>query len=128
MNGNAVQRLDGFFHDEAGNWAVKGGSALRYDPTCSRRSDCSRGRRAGRNCWSGVPLFPKVELHRSNGVRLTVEAPETSDANQYVQSLTLNGKPRAESWLPVSFITHGGRISARMGAASLNWGTAPVDH
>ncbi|WP_432840919.1 GH92 family glycosyl hydrolase [Dactylosporangium sp. CA-092794] len=28
----AVRRLDGFFHDEAGNWAVKGGSALRYDP------------------------------------------------------------------------------------------------
>ena len=33
MNGNAVQRLDGFFHDDAGNWAVKGGSALRSDPT-----------------------------------------------------------------------------------------------
>ncbi|MDT4988524.1 MAG: hypothetical protein QOI74_2618, partial [Micromonosporaceae bacterium] len=29
----AATRLDGFFHDEAGNWAVRGGSALRYDPT-----------------------------------------------------------------------------------------------
>ncbi|GAA1499864.1 hypothetical protein GCM10009827_003920 [Dactylosporangium maewongense] len=34
MGGTAVaaRRLDGFFHDTAGNWAVKGGSALRYDP------------------------------------------------------------------------------------------------
>jgi predicted alpha-1,2-mannosidase len=29
----AVQRLDRFFHDADGNWAVSGGSALRYDPT-----------------------------------------------------------------------------------------------
>ncbi|TCN35352.1 glycosyl hydrolase family 92 [Kribbella orskensis] len=168
-----------FFHDDAGNWAVKGGSALRYDPTNEpglhtpwlynglgvawktqattreivdtvygigpsglpgnadlgslsacvfAASGCSRRRRAGRRCWSGVPCCRKFELRRSNGVRLTVEAPGTSYANQYVQSLTLNGKPRAEPWLPESFITRGGRISARMGAAPSNWGTAPVDH
>jgi predicted alpha-1,2-mannosidase len=29
----AATRLDGFFHDDQGNWAVTGGSALRYDPT-----------------------------------------------------------------------------------------------
>jgi len=29
----ASTRLDAFFHDEAGQWAVKGGSALRFDPT-----------------------------------------------------------------------------------------------
>jgi len=29
----AATRLDSFFHDENGNWAVTGGSALRYDPT-----------------------------------------------------------------------------------------------
>jgi predicted alpha-1,2-mannosidase len=29
----AAARLDGFFHDADGNWAVLGGSALRYDPT-----------------------------------------------------------------------------------------------
>jgi predicted alpha-1,2-mannosidase len=35
MGGPAVAaaRLDGFFHDENGNWAVGGGSAVRYDPT-----------------------------------------------------------------------------------------------
>jgi len=29
----AATRLDAFFHDADGNWAVTGGSALRYDPT-----------------------------------------------------------------------------------------------
>jgi predicted alpha-1,2-mannosidase len=29
----AAARLDRFFHDENGNWAVLGGNALRYDPT-----------------------------------------------------------------------------------------------
>jgi len=180
MNGNAVQRLDGFFHDEAGNWAVKGGSALRYDPTnepglhtpwlyngfgepwktqATTREIVDTVYGVGPSglpgnddlgtlsAWYvfaaiglfpqtpgraellvGSPLFPKVELHRSNGVRLTVEAPQTSDANQYVQSLTLNGKPRTESWLPESYLTKGGRISVAMGAPPTTWGTAPIDH
>ncbi|RFU85684.1 glycoside hydrolase family 92 protein [Streptomyces triticagri] len=29
----AAERLDGFFHDEDGNWSVSGGDPLRYDPT-----------------------------------------------------------------------------------------------
>ncbi|WP_250300295.1 GH92 family glycosyl hydrolase [Streptomyces sp. NBC_01387] len=29
----AAQRLDGFFHRADGSWSVKGGDALRYDPT-----------------------------------------------------------------------------------------------
>jgi predicted alpha-1,2-mannosidase len=180
MNGSAVQRLDGFFHDDAGNWAVKGGSALRYDPTnepglhtpwlyngfgvawktqATTREIVDTVYGTGPSglpgnddlgtlsAWYvfaaiglfpqtpgraellvGSPLFPKVELRRSNGVRLTVEAPATTDANQYVQSLTLNGKPRTESWLPESFITRGGRITATLGPAPTTWGTPPADH
>jgi predicted alpha-1,2-mannosidase len=30
---NAVTRLDGFFHDANGNWLLKGGGPLKYDPT-----------------------------------------------------------------------------------------------
>ena len=56
-----------------------------------------------------------------------MEAPETSDTNQYVQSLTLNGEPRTESWLPESFLTHGGRITATLTATPSTWGTPPVD-
>ncbi len=180
MGSNTVERLDGFFHDAAGNWAVKGGSALRYDPTnepglhtpwlynglgvawktqATTREIVDTVYGTGPSglpgnddlgtlsAWYvfaaiglfpqtpgraellvGSPLFPKVELKRSNGVRLTVEAPETSDANQYVEALSMNGKPRTESWLPESFITKGGRITVQMGAAPTNWGTAPIDY
>ncbi|TDW21851.1 GH92 family glycosyl hydrolase [Kribbella kalugense] len=176
----AVQRLDTFFHDADGNWAVKGGSPLRYDPTNepglhapwlynglgapSKTQETTREivdtvygtgpsglpgnddlgtlsawyifasiglfpQTQGRaELLVGSPLFPKVEVRRSNGVRLTVEAPSTSDANQYVQSLTLNGRPRAESWLPESFVNRGGRITVGMGATPSSWGTAPIDH
>jgi predicted alpha-1,2-mannosidase len=177
---DVVQRLDGFFHDAAGNWAVKGGSPLWYDPTnepglhtpwlynglgvawktqATTREIVDTVYGTGPSglpgnddlgtlsAWYvfaaiglfpqtpgraellvGSPLFPKVELRRSNGVRLTVQAPATSDANQYVESLTLNGKARAESWLPESFITKGGRIGVQMGAAPTSWGTAPIDY
>ncbi|QNE18602.1 glycoside hydrolase family 92 protein [Kribbella qitaiheensis] len=180
MGPDVVQRLDGFFHDAAGNWAVKGGSALRYDPTnepglhtpwlynglgvawktqATTREIVDTVYGTGPSglpgnddlgtlsAWYvfaaiglfpqtpgraellvGSPLFPKVELRRSNGVRLTVEAPATSDADQYVQSLTLNGKTRAESWLPESFVLKGGRISVGLGATPTNWGTPPTDH
>ncbi len=180
MNGQAIPRLDAFFHDEAGNWAVKGGSALRYDPTnepglhapwlynglgeawktqATTREIVDTVYGVGPSglpgnddlgtlsAWYvfaaiglfpqtpgraellvGSPLFPKVEIRRSNGVRLTVNAPRTSDTNQYVEALALNGRSRAESWLPESFVTRGGRIDVRMGAAPTEWGTAPVDH
>jgi putative alpha-1,2-mannosidase len=180
MGSDAVQRLDGFFHDDAGNWAVKGGSSLRYDPTnepglhtpwlynglgvawktqATTREIVDTVYGTGPSglpgnddlgtlsAWYvfaaiglfpqtpgraellvGSPLFPKVELKRSNGVRLTIEAPLTSDTNQYVESLAVNGKPRAESWLPESFITSGGRINVQLGATPTSWGTAPVDH
>jgi predicted alpha-1,2-mannosidase len=179
MNGQAIPRLDAFFHDEAGNWAVKGGSALRYDPTnepglhtpwlydglgeawktqATTREIVDTVYGVGPSglpgnddlgtlsAWYvfaaiglfpqtpgraellvGSPLFPKVELKRSNGVRLTVTAPQTSDTNQYVESLSLNGRDRAESWLPESFLTKGGRIDVRMGATPTQWGTAPID-
>ncbi|OXM67902.1 GH92 family glycosyl hydrolase [Amycolatopsis vastitatis] len=29
----AITRLDGFFHDSSGNWQLKGGGPLKYDPT-----------------------------------------------------------------------------------------------
>ncbi|MFI7063857.1 GH92 family glycosyl hydrolase [Kribbella sp. NPDC050124] len=179
MNGAAVERLDGFFHDANGNWAVKGGSALRYDPTnepglhtpwlynglgvawktqATTREIVDTVYGVGPSglpgnddlgtlsAWYvfaaiglfpqtpgraellvGSPLFPRVDVRRSNGVRLTIEAPATSDTNQYVQSLALNGRQRAESWLPESFITRGGRIVVQLGAEPTTWGTPPVD-
>ncbi|MGW4466702.1 GH92 family glycosyl hydrolase [Micromonospora sp. NPDC004704] len=173
---DAVRRLDGFFHDEAGNWAVRGGSALRYDPTnepglhapwlynglgqpwktqATVREIVDTVYGTGpsglpgnddlgtMSAWYvfaaigvfpqvtgraelllGSPLFPTVRIERDNGVKLVVNAPNTSDANQYVQSVRLDGGPYAKSWLPESFIRSGGTVNVTLGAdANRSWGT-----
>jgi len=50
-----------------------------------------------------------------------------SDADQFVQSMTLIGRARAESGLPESFVTRGGRIVVQLKRRRLP-GAAPVDH
>ncbi|MGI5520330.1 GH92 family glycosyl hydrolase [Micromonospora sp. CA-259024] len=173
---NAVRRLDGFFHDEAGNWAVRGGSALRYDPTnepglhtpwlynglgqpwktqATVREIVDTAYGTGpsglpgnddlgtMSAWYvfaamgvfpqtpgraelllGSPLFPKVQLKRENGVELTIEAPDTSDANQYVQGVRLDGRTYGRSWLPESYLRDGGRVTVALGdTPNQQWGT-----
>jgi hypothetical protein len=175
----AVKRLDAFFHDDAGNWAVKGGNAQRYDPgnepglhapwlynafgqpaktqaTTREIVDTVYGTGPSglpgnddlgtMSAWYvfaaigvfpqvvgraellvGSPLFPNVRLVRDNGVVLTIDAPATTDANQYVQSASLDGATLNRSWLPESFIRTGGTLSLTMGAAASTWGTATAN-
>ncbi|GIE89965.1 GH92 family glycosyl hydrolase [Actinoplanes regularis] len=173
----AATRLDGFFHDEAGNWAVLGGNALRYDPTnepgihapwlynglgqpwktqetVRQIVDTAYGTGpAGlpgnddlgtMSAWYvfaaiglfpqvpgraelllGSPVFTRIELLRSNGVRLTVTA-DTTD--KYVQSAELNGKNLSRSWLPESFVQRGGTVAFTLGTApNRTWATAAAD-
>ncbi|GAA3246796.1 GH92 family glycosyl hydrolase [Dactylosporangium siamense] len=177
--GPAVQRLDAFFHDDAGNWAVKGGSSVRYDPgnepglhapwlynafgqpaktqaTTREIVDTVYGTGPSglpgnddlgtMSAWYvfaaigifpqvvgraellvGSPLFPSVKLVRDNGVVLTVDAPATTDANQYVQSASLDGATLNRSWLPESFVRGGGTLALTMGSAASTWGTATAN-
>ncbi|MFI6760895.1 GH92 family glycosyl hydrolase [Micromonospora sp. NPDC050417] len=173
---NAQTRLDAFFHDAAGNWAVKGGSALRYDPTNEPGLHAPWLYNALGQPWktqatvreivdtvygtgpSGLPgnddlgtmsawyvfaamgvfpqvtgraelllaspLFPTVRIERDNGVELVIKAPDTSDANQYVQSVRLDGESYGRSWLPESFIRNGGTVAVTLGAEpNLRWAT-----
>ena len=39
----------------------------------------------------GTPLFKKAKLHLENGKTVTINAPENSDANRYVDRLKVNG-------------------------------------
>ncbi|WP_201787128.1 GH92 family glycosyl hydrolase [Actinoplanes sp. TFC3] len=178
----AAARLDGFFHDENGNWAVLGGNALRYDPTnepgihapwlynglaqpwktqetVRQILDTAYGTGpAGlpgnddlgtMSAWYvfaaigmfpqvpgraemllGSPVFTRVEIERSNGVRLTVNATST---DTYVQSVKLNNSTLRRSWLPESFLQRGGAVSFTLGSsANQTWATAtkdlPEDH
>jgi len=41
----------------------------------------------------GAPLFKKATVHLENGNTIRINAPENSDANRYVQSLSMNKNP-----------------------------------
>ncbi|WP_041841900.1 GH92 family glycosyl hydrolase [Actinoplanes friuliensis] len=173
----AATRLDGFFHDENGNWAVLGGNALRYDPTnepgihapwlynglgqpwktqetVRQIVDTAYGTGPGglpgnddlgtMSAWYvfaaigmfpqvpgraelllGSPVFTRVVIGRSNGVKLTINAGTT---DKYVQSVQLNGSALRRSWLPESYLQRGGTVTFKLGpTANKTWATAPSD-
>lgn len=176
----AAERLDRFFHDENGNWAVLGGSPLRYDPTnepgihapwlynglgqpwktqatVRQIVDTAYGVGPGglpgnddlgtMSSWYvfaaigmfpqvpgraevllGSPVFTRVVIERSNGVRLTVNANST---DTFVQSVRFRGKPLNRSWLPEAFVRNGGAVTFTLGATpNPQWATTdlPKDH
>jgi putative alpha-1,2-mannosidase len=178
--GVAAGRLDRFFHDENGNWAVSGGNALRYDPTnepgihipwmynglaqpwktqatVRRIVDTVYTTGPGglpgnddlgtMSAWYvfaamgmfpqtpgraemllAAPVFGKVVVERSNGVRLTVLAPSAQASDAYVRGVTLDGSARTQSWLPESFVQNGGTVTVTLGAqADTAWATKPAD-
>ncbi len=46
----------------------------------------------------GTPIFKEVKLKHAKGT-LTIQAPNVSRENCYIQSVTLNGKPYRKNWL-----------------------------
>jgi putative alpha-1,2-mannosidase len=73
----------------------------------------------------GSPIFSRVVIERSNGVRLTVNANNT---DTYVQGVKLDDRALRKSWLPESFLQRGGTVTVTLGAAAnTNWATAPPD-
>ena len=180
----AVERLDRFFRDENGNWAVGGGSAVRYDPTnepgihvpwmynglgqpfktqevVRRIVDTVYGvgpaglpgnddlgtmsawyvfaamgvfpQTPGRaELLVAAPVFPRIEIRRSNGIRLYINANPNSGAagetDPFVQKLELGGVARTQSWLPESFVRKGGVATFTVGARPrIGWATEPGD-
>jgi putative alpha-1,2-mannosidase len=78
----------------------------------------------------GSPVFSRVVIDRSNGVRLTINA---NSADTYVQSVKQNGSTLRRSWLPESYLQLGGTLTFSMGpTANTTWATAnsdlPKDH
>ena len=76
----------------------------------------------------GSPLFPYMSVTLPNGHALTIDAPQASATNPYVQNLTLNGQPWSKTWLPASAIKAGGTLAYTLGASpDPSWGAAPQD-
>ncbi|MEU6136544.1 GH92 family glycosyl hydrolase [Nocardioides sp. NPDC047086] len=74
------------------------------------------------------PIFERVVIHRGNGVDIAIESPEAGAENIYVRSVTLDGTPRTQSWLPESVMNRGGTVHIDVGpSANKEWGTAEAD-
>ena len=75
----------------------------------------------------GSPLFSKVTIHRTGG-DIVVKANGAATNSPYVESVKVNGQTWTKTWLPESFVEHGGTIDSELSASpNGNWGTAAED-
>jgi len=76
------------------------------------------------------PIFNKITLHLHSdyykGKSFTIEAPNNSSKNFYIQSASLNDKPLDKPWILHETITNGGKLILKMGSTpNKTWGSKP---
>ncbi len=64
----------------------------------------------------GAPLFKSITLQLENGNKLSIKAPQNSDKNRYIISVSFNGKPLTKNWLSHPEMLKGGTILFNMSA------------
>jgi predicted alpha-1,2-mannosidase len=74
-----------------------------------------------------APTFTQVLIHLSNGRTITINAPQASATNFYIQSLTVNGVGQTKTWIPGSLFSAGGTVNFTLGSTPSSWGTGPND-
>ncbi|WP_263379410.1 GH92 family glycosyl hydrolase [Granulicella paludicola] len=75
----------------------------------------------------GSPLFPLIKIHRAAG-DITVVAHGAATDAPYVHGLEVNRKTESKTWLPESFVEHGGTITFELSATpDKKWGTDTKD-
>ena len=62
----------------------------------------------------GAPQMPKITLHLQNGKTFTVIADGLSEANKYVDSITLNGRKYTKNYIDHAAIMNGGTLVFKM--------------
>ncbi len=62
----------------------------------------------------GAPLFPKVSLQLENGNTITIEAPENSQENRYIDKMYFNRKPYFKNWLSYPELMNGAFLQFEM--------------
>ncbi|HTL10801.1 MAG TPA: GH92 family glycosyl hydrolase [Chitinophagaceae bacterium] len=80
----------------------------------------------------GSPLFEKITIELDpkyyKGKTFTIIAKGSSDANRYVQSAQLDGKPLTKPWFYHADLVDGGSLVLTMGATpNTRWGSKPAD-
>lgn len=71
----------------------------------------------------GSPVFSKVTIRLANGKLFTVDAPNCSDTNKYIQSAKFNGKLLDSPWFTHEQLVNGGKLELVMGPyPNKSWG------
>lgn len=77
----------------------------------------------------GAPLFRKTTLRFENGRSLTIDAPDNSQENMYIESLTVNGVDYSRNYLKHGDLLNGGTLRFDMGSRpNMKRGTQPEDY
>lgn len=75
----------------------------------------------------GSPLFTTIHIRRPAG-DIVLKAHGAGTNAPYVQSLKVNGKSASKTWLPESFVQHGGTLEFELGAIpNRQWGAGADD-
>jgi putative alpha-1,2-mannosidase len=75
----------------------------------------------------GSPSVSKARITLAGGKTLTIEAPNNSPTNRYIQQVTRNGKPYSKSYITHQDLLQGGTLVFQMGSRpSPTWGVAPA--
>ena len=76
----------------------------------------------------GAPLFKKATLHFENGKNLVINAPDNSDKNIYIESMSFDGKEYTKNYLEHFELLKGGVLDIKMGdKPNMNRGVNPED-
>lgn len=76
----------------------------------------------------GSPLFDEATVQLPNGKTLTIEAPNNSKENVYVDSVSFNGKPVSTLYMNYKDLMKGGTLTFNMSATpNKTRGTKPED-
>ncbi|MBR6063974.1 MAG: GH92 family glycosyl hydrolase [Bacteroidales bacterium] len=108
MNKMYRNHLDGLCgNDDCGQmsaWYIF--SAMGFYPVCP----------ASGQYVFGAPYLPENVLHLQNGNTLVIRAPNVSDQNCYIQSVTFNGTPLHTAYITYEQIMAGGELVFTMGS------------
>jgi putative alpha-1,2-mannosidase len=82
---------------------------------------------------SNIPHNPKwlfgATLHFENGKSLTIDAPDNSPENMYIESLKVNGVDYSRNYLTHGDLLNGGTLRFDMGSQpNMKRGTQPEDY
>ena len=73
----------------------------------------------------GSPVFTRAAIALENGKTFVLEAPGSSRAAKYIQSVTIDGKPSNRAWVSHADIARGAHVRVEMGnRPNKAWGTA----